>query len=139
MVDLLAADGEARAAVRHQALALRAADGLAQVGLLAQAVFALAAFRRVQRNHVVAFLQRGHARAHVHHDAGALVAEDGREDAFRVGAGERVVVGVADAGGLQLHQHFARFRAFQVDGFDDQRFAGFIGDGGFDFHGGLPR
>jgi diguanylate cyclase (GGDEF)-like protein len=48
------------------------------------------------------------------------MAQDGREDAFGVGARERVVVGVADAGGLDLDQHLAVARAFQVHGFDGQ-------------------
>ena len=73
----------------------------------------------------------------VDHDARALVAEDGREDAFRVGARQRVVVGVADAGGLDLDQHLAGARAFEVDGFDRQGRAGFPGDGGTGLHGGF--
>jgi hypothetical protein len=88
--------------------------------LLRQAEFALAAFRRVQRDHVVVLAHRGHARADVEHHAGAFMAEDGGEDAFRVGAGQRVVIGVADAGGLDLDQHFAGARAFQIDFFDGQ-------------------
>jgi hypothetical protein len=133
--DGLAVHAEAAGGVGHQALALRAADELAQVGLAAQAELALAALGRVERNDVVALLERGHAGADVDHDARAFVAEDGREDAFRVGAGERVVVGVADAGGLDLDQHLAELRSFEVDGFDGQRLAGLPGDGGFGFHG----
>ncbi|KDC21494.1 hypothetical protein AZ20_1779, partial [Bordetella bronchiseptica E014] len=56
----LAVDREARGAVRHQALALGGADGLAQVGLARQAELALAALGRVERNDMVAFFQRGH-------------------------------------------------------------------------------
>jgi hypothetical protein len=41
------------------------------------------------------------------HDAGALVAEDGGEQALRIAAGEGELVGVADAGGLDLDQHLA--------------------------------
>jgi hypothetical protein len=52
--DRLAAIREAAGAVRHDAAALGAADRLAQIGLGVEAVFALAAFRRVERNHVVA-------------------------------------------------------------------------------------
>ena len=54
--DLLALVGEARGAVRHQALPLRAADGGAQVRLARQARRALAAFGRVQGDDVIALL-----------------------------------------------------------------------------------
>ena len=52
------------------------------------------------------------------------MAEDGRKQAFRVGARQRVVVGVADAGRLDLHQHLARTRPVEVDLFDGQRLSG---------------
>jgi hypothetical protein len=104
------------------------ADGLAQVGLAAQAELALAAFRRVQRNDMVAGLQPRHLA--LQHDARALVAQHGGEQAFRVGAGQREVVGVADAGGLDLDQHLAVARPLQVQGLDAQRGAGLPGNGG---------
>jgi hypothetical protein len=113
----LAAEAEAAGAVGHQALPLRGADRLAEVGLLRQAVLALAAFRRVQRNDVVARLDAGDPGADLDDDAGALVAEDRREDALRIVAGEREGIGVADAGGLDLHQHLAGTRAVEVHGF----------------------
>ena len=50
----LALKAEARGTVRHQALALRGADRGAEVGLLAEAAFALSAFRRVERDHMIA-------------------------------------------------------------------------------------
>ena len=50
----IAVAAEAAGAVRHQALALRRADGGAQVGAARQAGFALPAFRRVERDDVVA-------------------------------------------------------------------------------------
>ena len=61
------------------------------------------------------FFSDGHARADFDDDAGALVAEDRREQAFGIGARERELVGVADAGRLDLDQHFAGLRAFEVD------------------------
>jgi hypothetical protein len=70
---------------------------------------------------VVAGLERGDALADFQHHARAFVAEDGGEQSFRVGAGQRVGVGVADAGGLELHQHFAGARAIEIDGFDRER------------------
>src|SRR5437870_3529668 len=51
----LAAEREAAAAIRHHALPLRSTYRLAQVGLAAQAVFALPALRGVERNDVIAF------------------------------------------------------------------------------------
>src|SRR5207249_10462719 len=114
---------EAAGGIAHQALALGAANQLAQIGLAREAELALAAFGRVERNDMVALPERGDAGADIDHDAGALMAQDGREDAFRVGARERVVVGVADAGGLDLDQHLAELRALEVNGFYGQRLA----------------
>ena len=78
--DRLALVAEARGAVGHQALALGGADRGAEIGLLAEAAFALAAFRRVERDHVVARLDRRDAGADLANDAGALMAEDRRKD-----------------------------------------------------------
>ena len=83
---------------------------------------------------MVTRLQRRHACAHLQHHARAFMAEDGREDAFRIGTRERVVIGMADAGGLDLDQHLAGARALQVDFFHGERGTGFPGDGGFGFH-----
>jgi hypothetical protein len=53
---------------------------------------------------------------------------------FRIGAGQRELVGVADAGRLDLDQHLAGFRAFQIDVQDLQRLALLDGDGSTGFH-----
>jgi hypothetical protein len=127
VVELLAVEGEPRGAVGHQALALGGADGGAQIGLARQARRALAAFRRIERDDVVALFDAGHARADIDHDAGALMAEDRRKQPFRVGARQRELVGVADAGGLDLDQHLALPRAFEVDLGDLQRLSGLDG------------
>ncbi len=82
VMDHFLADGEAAGAVRHHALALRRADRRAQVGLVRQAGLALPAFRRVQRNDVIALLEARHSRPHVNNDARALVTEDDREQAL---------------------------------------------------------
>ena len=58
VVDRLLADAEAAGAVGHEALALRRANGGAQVGLAAEARFALAALGRVERDDVVALARR---------------------------------------------------------------------------------
>ena len=83
---------------------------------------------------MVALLRGGDARADIDDDAGALMAEDRREDAFRIGAGERELVRMADAGRLDLDQNFAGPRAFQLNGHDFERLAGLNGDGGADVH-----
>ena len=44
---------------------------------------------------------------------------------------------MADARRLDLDEHFARLRAFQIDLDDLQRLPGFEGDGGAGFHLGL--
>src|ERR1019366_8993629 len=54
--------GKARGAIRHHTFALRRADRRAEIGLLRQAGFALAAFRRVERDDVIALLQGRHDR-----------------------------------------------------------------------------
>ena len=88
---------------------------------------------------MVALLHAGDAAADIDHDAGALMAEDRREQAFGIGAGQREFVGVADAGGLDLDQHLALARSLELDGGDFQRLAGGDSDGGANVHGGLPR
>ena len=117
MRDRRAVAGEAAAAVRHQALALGGAYGDAEIGFAAEAVFTLPAFRRVERDDVIALFQRGDAAPDIDHHARAFMAENGGEDAFRIGAGEGEFIGVANAGGLDFHQHFALARAFEVYGF----------------------
>ncbi len=99
VVDAVAIDGEAAGAVGHHALALRGADRRAQVGLPRCAGFALAAFGRVERNDVIALLDRLHAWADIDHHAGAFVAEDHGKQPFGVGAGTGEFVRMADAGG----------------------------------------
>jgi hypothetical protein len=88
---------------------------------------------------MVALLDAGHAGADIDHDARALMAEDCREDAFRVGARERELVGVTDAGRLDLDQHLAIPRTFEVYLHDLQRFSGSDGHGGACFHGWFLR
>ncbi len=83
---------------------------------------------------MIAGLERGHARADLAHDAGALMAEDRREQPFGIGARERVGVGVADARRLDLDQDLAGPRAVELDGLDRQRLAGLEGDGGAGLH-----
>ncbi len=73
-----------RGAVWHQALALRCADCLAQVGLAGSAEIAFTTFRRVERNDVVADLERRDSRANFLDDLATLVAQHGRKQAFGI-------------------------------------------------------
>lgn len=59
MEDLVLATGKAARSARHQALPRRVAGRGAEIGLARQAGIAFAAFRVVERNDVVALLQRG--------------------------------------------------------------------------------
>ena len=63
----------------------------------------------------------GHAGTDVDDDAGALVTEDRGKQALGIGARARELVGVADAGRLDLDQHFAGLRTVELDGFDLER------------------
>ena len=73
-----------------------------------EAVHALAALRREERDDVIAGRDRGDALADALDHARALVAEHGRRVAGRVGAGGGVEVGVADAAGDEANEHLAR-------------------------------
>src|SRR5258705_5114103 len=96
--DRFAVVAEARCTIRHHPLALRRADGGTEIGLAAQTAFALAAFRRVNRDHVIARLYRGDACSDLPNNPRALMAEDRRKDSFAVEAVECVGVGVTNAG-----------------------------------------
>jgi hypothetical protein len=86
----LALERKTAGPVGHQSLALRAANQLAKIGLARQTELALAAFRRVERNDVVALAQRRHTGANVNDNTRALVAEDRREQPFGIGSRQRV-------------------------------------------------
>jgi hypothetical protein len=63
------------------------------------------------------------------------MAEDRREQPLGIGARQREFVGVADARGLDLDQHFALARPFELDGSYFQRFSGGGGNSGANIHG----
>jgi hypothetical protein len=130
VVQRLAVVRKARSPVRHHALALGRAHGDAQVGLAGFAEQALAAFGGVQRDHVVAGHDAGHAFADLDHDARAFMPEHDRKQAFRIVAAEREGIGMADAGVGDLDQHLALARRRDIDLDDLQRLPGFKGDGG---------
>ena len=126
MADVLAAVAgalEPGGAVGEVAEVLLGADRHAEVGARVDAVDALAALGREQRDDVVALAQRGDALADPLDDPRALVAEHGRRVAGRVDARGRVQVGVADAAGDEPDQHLAGTWVSQLDLLDDERLA----------------
>ncbi len=109
--DRLAVQREPAGAVRHYALALRGADRLAQVGLRMKAIFALATFRRVERNNMVARFQRGHISTDLKYDTRALMPKDGWKQPFWVRPRQSISVSMANAGGFDFHQYLTGFRS----------------------------
>ena len=83
---------------------------------------------------MIAGLHGGDAGADLANDARALMAEDGRKNALAVETVERIGVGMADAGRLDLDQDFAGLRPFQVELDDLQRLLCLEGDGGACLH-----
>jgi hypothetical protein len=83
---------------------------------------------------MVTFFHRGHAGADLDDDTGALVPENRREQPFRISAGQREFIGVADARCLNLNQDLAVARTVELDGDDFKGFAGRKGDGGANIH-----
>ena len=96
VADALIAAVQARRRVGQVAEVLLLADRQAEVGLVAAAVQALATLRREERDDVIADREVRDALPQRLDDARALVAEDRRRVARRVGARRRVHVGVAD-------------------------------------------
>ena len=99
-----------------------------------QAVDALAALRREERDDVVALGERGDALADALDDARALVAEHRRRVAGRVGARGRVEIGVADAARDEPDEHLAGPRLGEVELLHLERRAELLEHGGADLH-----
>src|SRR5262249_12284267 len=121
-----AVERKAAAAVGHDSLPLGRADRRAQIGLARQARLALSAFRRVERDHMVALLDARHPRADIDHDASALMPQNGWKEPFRVGPRTREFVRMTDACCLDLDQHLARLGTVQLYLLYDQRRPGLI-------------
>src|ERR1700682_5471323 len=132
--DWFALVAEARCAIGHQPLALRRADRGAKIVLLAYTAFAFAGFRRVKRDHVIAWLHRSSACSHLANDPGALMTEYRGKDSFAVEAVKCVGVGVTDAGRLYLDKDFTGLRAVQIKLNDFQRLFCFERDSGAGLH-----
>jgi len=82
---------------------------------------------------MVARFQGQNALSHLHHHARALMPQNHREQAFGVRARPGELIGVADAGGLDLDQHFAGARPLQIHFFNHQGLARAVGDSARDF------
>jgi len=78
---------------------------------------------------MIAGLEIRDAGADIEHDARAFMAEDDREyGADRAMAFEHPEIGMAEARGLELHQHLAGRRRIELDLLDGHPAVGFIGD-----------
>jgi len=64
---------------------------------------------------VIARFQRGDARSDFDDNAGTFMTKDRRKQPLRIRPGQRELVGVADARGLDFHKHLKGTRAFQID------------------------
>jgi hypothetical protein len=84
---------------------------------------------------VIALLHARYSATDIDHDACAFVAKDRREDAFGIGAGKREFIGVANAGRLDLDQHFTLARPFEFHCRYLKWLSGGDGDGGANVHG----
>jgi hypothetical protein len=62
-----------------------------------------------------------------------------RKQPFRIGAGQREFIGVADAGRLDLKEDFSGARTVELDSGYFKRFAGRKRDGGANIHKSFPR
>ena len=138
MKDRLAIEGETGGSVRHQPLALGGADRLTQVCLGVQAIIAFPAFRGVERDNMITRLERGNASAYLQHNTGAFMAEDRREQPFRVSTRKGEFISMADTGGLDFHQHFTGLWTFKVNLHNLKRFASFESNSGAGFHSNPP-
>ena len=116
---------EAAGAIGHHALALCAADGGAKIAALAQAGFACAAFRRVERDDMIARLHTGHTCADFTHNARPFMAEDGGEKPLRIQPIQGIGIRVADPCRHDFDQNFPRLGAGQIHRFDGKGFFGF--------------
>ena len=88
---------------------------------------------------MVAFFHRSDAGAGLDDDARAFVAQNGRKQAFRVGARQREFIGMTDAGCPDFDHDFAGARAVELDGRDFERLARRKGNGGANIHQIVPR
>ena len=87
MEDLPTVHGESRCVVGHQPLSLGDPDSLAEICLSRRAEIAFAAFGRVKGDNMIAWLEVRYACTHLLDDGATFVAQNGRENSFRVFTG----------------------------------------------------
>ena len=134
MTHRLALDRETCRAVGEVALVLLLADRKTEVRAIAEAVDALAALRREERDDVVADRERADAVTDLLNHARAFVPEHRRRVAGRIRARRGVEIGVADAAGDEANEHLARTRLGQVDLAHDERRSELLENRGSDLH-----
>ena len=105
---------------------------------VAEAVDALAALGREERDDVIAGRDERDAVTDPLDDARALVAEHARRVARSGRRRGRVEVGVADAAGDEPDEHLARLRLRELDLLHDERLTELLEHRGADLHGGDP-
>src|SRR5215212_972456 len=134
MKDCLSVIAEARCAIGHQSLALGCADCGTKIGFAAQAAFALAAFRGVKRNHMIAGLYRGDACSELTNNSRTLMTEDRGKDSFAVEAVKRIGVGVTDASRFYFDKDLTGFWALEIKLDDFKRLFCLEGGSGASLH-----
>src|SRR5271169_3813322 len=87
---------------------------------------------------MIPFGEARHPVPDIDDNAGAFVAEDRRKQPLGVSARQRELVGMADAGRLDLDQHLAVLWAVELDRLDRQLLSGLVRDGCASFHERLP-
>lgn len=83
---------------------------------------------------MIASTDAAHMGAGFDDDPGPLVTENRRKQALGIVTRKSKVVRVADACGFDLNQNFAVPRAVELDGFDTEWLARFMGDRGACLH-----
>ena len=78
---------------------------------------------------MVAGFETGHTCTDFSDYAGTLVAENGRKNALRIVARQRIKIGMANACRLDLYQYFPSARALKLYGFDAKRGTCLVSDG----------
>src|SRR5207244_410952 len=125
--------------VRKEAEPLLLPNREAEVRARVEAVLALPALRREERDDVIARSDRGDAIANCLDDARSFVPEDRGRIAGRVGTRGRVEVRVADAAGDQADEHLTGFRLGEIELLDLERLAEPLEHRGADLHGAILR
>ena len=132
VMDVLTVAVQAHGAVVHDE-ACRF-DAVAEHRTSHDAVMAVAAVGAEVEDHVITGLRPRDPGADLLHHAGAFVPEHDRQR-HRPLALHHVIVGVAHAGRGHAHEHLAVLRVVELQGFDLERFVGFVENRCLHLHG----